>query len=187
MRVFVTLCVVAACATFALPALAGDGCNGPECRVKSCSPTCCGSCGHKACRVVCDVKVVKKVVWVVECEEFCVPNPRCPKLCHDARACSQGCTDQCAEGCSSGACDGGCRGRGLVLPKCGPVRCRKKLIKKEIECKSPIYKCVVCGACCNNACRDETPDSTESGAEKPAVQPSPSPTALRFPSLDATR
>ena len=35
---------------------------------------CWSSCA-KCCTVVCETKLVKKTVWVVQCEEFCVANP----------------------------------------------------------------------------------------------------------------
>ncbi|NQU24790.1 MAG: hypothetical protein HQ567_26200 [Candidatus Nealsonbacteria bacterium] len=35
----------------------------------------CRSSCAKCCKVVCETKLVKKTVWVVECEEFCVANP----------------------------------------------------------------------------------------------------------------
>ncbi len=65
-------------------ALAGDCCTAPAC----CNQThdCCGGCGvRKVCKVVCEMKKVKKTVWRVECEEFCIPNPRCPPAEHKKR------------------------------------------------------------------------------------------------------
>jgi hypothetical protein len=41
----------------------------------------------------------------------------------------------------------------MVPPRCGPVRLRKKLVKKEIVCEVPVYKCVVvCGNGCCDCC-----------------------------------
>jgi hypothetical protein len=56
---------------------------------------------------------VKKTVWAVECEEFCVPRP----------------------------------GRGCCAP-CGKMHTRKKLLRKEITVKVPVYKCVVVDCAC---------------------------------------
>ena len=92
---------------------------------------CCSRCGvKKVCKVVCEMKEVKKTCWEVECEEFCVPLPR---LC----------------GRKAGACERDC----VAPPKCGKVRCRKKLVKKKVTRKVPVYKCVVehvCGKCCGH-------------------------------------
>jgi hypothetical protein len=38
----------------------------------------------------------------------------------------------------------------MVPPRCGKVRCVKKLVKKEITCEVPVYKCVV--VCCSPGC-----------------------------------
>jgi hypothetical protein len=34
-----------------------------------------------------------------------------------------------------------------MAPKCGPVRTKMKLVKKEIDCEVPVYKCVVVCGC----------------------------------------
>jgi len=100
----------------------------------------CHACG-KVCRVVCEMKKIKKTVWVVECEEFCVPLPGC---CEGKRHCCQ--TSGCRDSCASPR-------RPMSVPRCGKVRCRKKLIKKEFTYAVPVYKCVVCGGGCNcNEC-----------------------------------
>ena len=63
-------------------------------------------------------------------------------------------------------------------PKCGHVRCRKKLVKKEITCEVPVYKCVVeyvCCDCCGPSCgvctEPAAPMPTATGA--PAEAPIP--------------
>ena len=108
------------------------------------APDCCAQCGDKApcqpktCRVVCGVKKVKKYCWQVKCEEFCLPMPGCRK---SASGC--GAVDECDPGCGPA--------KAPTPPKCGKVRCRKKLVKKEYTVEVPIYKCVVknvCGECC---------------------------------------
>lgn len=176
MRIVITTFFALACLALALPAQAGGGCQGPECCVQACAPTCCASCGQKVCRLVRGVKEVKKTVWVVECEEFCLPNPRCTRKCCQSSCREATCGDTC-DGCCA---DGKCHSRCLVPPRCGPVRCRKKLIKKEITCKVPIYKCVVCGACCEGCVGDENPAASDKGNTPKGDAPmAPSPTAWR--------
>ena len=168
MRVFVLS--LAAGLLFAGVAIAGDCCSQPAC----CGKTCCG---QMACKVVCDMKEVKKHVWVVECEPICVPLPGCKKSCCGCKAgcgCDTGCCD--AGGCGCCECDPCAEllSRPMVKPKCCKLICRKKLVKKEIVCEVPTYKCVVvscgCGGCC---------DSHESAApakeEKSAIKAAPLP------------
>lgn len=123
-----------------------------------CAPaTICGSsekchfCGRhdhckRMCEVVCEMKEVVKVLWIVRCEEFCTSLPRLG----------------CESNREHGAC-GGCDASGCVTverekmpkavaPRCGHVRCRKVLEKKEVVCKFPCYKCVpayACEGCCD--------------------------------------
>lgn len=75
----------------------------------ACRPAC-----QKCCKIVCEMKKVKKTVWAVECEEFCVPRPSLRGCC----------------------------------VTCGKVRCRRKLLKKEITVEVPVYKCVVVDCTC---------------------------------------
>ena len=125
MRLSGILLAVAVCLLVVQPAAARD-CGTPNCCAK------CGvvsACQPQPCKVVCDVKKVKKHRWVVEQEEFCVPEP-----CRARRSCNQGCGETCAPSC-------------LVQPKPGAVRCRKKLVKEEYTVEVPIYKCVVEYSC----------------------------------------
>jgi len=178
-------------------ATAGDGCAPPACdpaAVQTCgTPDCCGGCGTKArcakkvCQVVCDVKKVKKVVWTVECEEFCAPLPNCDR-CRNGCGCGAGGQACCETACSSceSCCGKSCcdpcaslRNRNYVPPKCGKVRCRKKLVKKEITCEIPVYKCVVvyaCPSCCDprGCCEEGAPVAEEAEPEEEApVAPAP--------------
>ena len=141
---------VVLCLLFARSA-AADDCGGR--RVN------CGRCG-KSCKVVRETKKVKKTVWVVECEELCAPLPgcnRCKSCRQECQSCDAG--EQCG-GCRKGRCkccgkQDPCRAlqeRRYVPPKCGKVRTRKKLVKKEITCEIPVYKCEVCD--CQGAGRD---------------------------------
>jgi hypothetical protein len=155
----------------------------------------CGDCPHCGCRMVCKsvctVKEVKKTVWVVKCEPFCAPLPGC------GHGCRCGCGDSACGGCGAeqggeGACSkcGDCNpcaveeAKRQVPPKCGPVRCRKILEKKEIVCKVPTYKCVpTCPQCdCggNSGCDGGAvaPPRTE---RTPAPAPAPGKTTQRAP------
>ena len=132
-----------------------------------CVPAACGtasSCGHcgchapckKVCRVVCEMKEVKETCWVVECEDFCAPLPGC----RNNNCCGQSCSDV-------SCCSGGCCEKPVTPPSRGKVRCRKKLVKKEIKKKVPVYKCVVEYVCCD--CNG----SSCGTVLKPAVAPTP--------------
>ncbi|MBN1393619.1 MAG: hypothetical protein JW959_01120 [Pirellulales bacterium] len=157
---------------------AGAPCDPKACEeVRVCgSADCCGYCGchcqcEKHCRVVCEMKAVKKHVWVVECEEFCATLPRRHGRCLDGCGCGDACKADC--GCSSGKCDpcaveeGKCR----IPPKCGKMRTRKKLIKKEIECKVPVYKCVVVYCCPRCECRETPPPPKDEKTTRNAPMP----------------
>jgi len=163
-------------------AFAAGTCGTPDCcePEQVCgTPDCCGHCGRrsvcdKVCRVVCEMKEVKKTVWTVETEEFCVPMPNC------GHGCQQGCGScgSCdAGGCGEESCTTcGCdpceslRNRKVVPPRCGPVRCRKKLVKKEITCEVPTYKCVVEFCCpgCDSGCGEEEAAPAATPQESPA-------------------
>ncbi len=153
--------------------VAADSCGSPAC----CDRTheSCGGCGvQKTCKVICETKKVKKTVWVVECEEFCAPLPNCERSCKSS--CGGGCGDSgCDSGCSSDPCDS--LRRPLVPPKCGKVRSRKKLVKKEITCEVPVYKCVVvcCNAGCNSGCGEALAGATISEEKITRAAPSPRP------------
>ena len=166
-----------------------------DCRI---APACCdpGACTKaqdccricqckKVCKVVCEMKQVKKHVWVVECEEFCAPLPGLGRGCAPCgdTYCEPAC---CEDGCGGQSCSNPCASlcRPMVPPKCGRVRCRKKLVKKEVVCEVPAYKCVVvcCGCgCCEGGCQEargchgETDASPEppTPAETAGVAPLP--------------
>jgi hypothetical protein len=117
-----------------------------------CDPGCCEHCGaRKVCKVVCEMKKVRKTVWAVECEEFC---PLLPRLCRDGDPCCDPCQPACRDR-KCGKCRDCCdpcaeiEGRKYVPPKCGKLRTVKKLVRKEIECEVPGYKCVVVCPRCN--------------------------------------
>ncbi|MEA1952342.1 MAG: hypothetical protein U9N87_13245, partial [Planctomycetota bacterium] len=143
-------------------AIAGDCCQATK--------DCCYDCGcQKVCKVVCTMKKVKKTVWVVECEEFCAPLPNCRsgRCCSGANCCSS----ENRGSCGHDSC-GSVRKACMVPPKCGPVRCRKKLVKKQIVCEVPVYKCVVVsrGGCCETGCgSEEAAASAKSGQSTTAA------------------
>lgn len=161
-------------------ALAAAPCNPNSCtKVQVCgSADHCGHCGckchcEKYCRVVCEMKKVKKHVWVVECEEFCptLPNRR---GCCDGCGCNGSCERNC--GCCDGKRDPCAveKNKCFIPPKCGKMRVKKKLVKKEIVCKVLVYKCVVvycCPKCECNECGALAPSPIP--ANQTALPPAP--------------
>ena len=166
-------------------AIAGDAGNtsapGTCNEVQTCGdPNCCAHCGchdccEKYCKVVCEMKEIKKTVWAVKCEDFCTSLPSCPLNCDD---CCDPCNKEC---CKESNCDNGGKccnpcasieNRNYNPPKCGKVRTKKTLEKKEITCKIPSYKCVVVYACanCGSKCGGE-----RAAQEAPAKDPTPAP------------
>lgn len=119
--------------------------------------TCCDQCGchvacvQKTCQVVCGVKKETKTRWSVECQEFCPLMPGHHQCC-----------DECQP-----------------PPRCGHLKCVKKLVKKEYQVEVPIYKCVMrnlCPDCCKNGATAPTntaPDPPPAPAAPP-VPPAPS-------------
>lgn len=108
----------------------------------------CQRCGcqahcHKVCRVVCEMKEVKKTCYSCQCEDFCVPGPSCKvgEVC-ECNPC--GC-NPC--GCKFLTCifgDGCTSHRTIWKPSCeATVRTRNKLYKREVTVKVPTYKWVV--------------------------------------------
>jgi hypothetical protein len=167
-------------------AIAGEACKAPaactEVETRG-SPNCCGNCGchcgcEKYCKVVCETKEVKKTVWAVHCSDFCAPLPNCG--CHGC-----GCGEACKAGAAEAAC---CQSDGkkcnpcaseenkcIVPPKCGKVREKKTLEKKEVTCKVPSYKCVVvycCPHCGAEQCNDQSAPPAAPSPVKPATPPS---------------
>lgn len=153
---------------------------GADCTNGASGLSCCSRCGrqcscNKVCRVVCVVQEVKKTVWAVQCKEFCVGMPR---LCAGK---------DCGDSASCGACDHCAAGQPCQAPpKCGPVRTKKELVRKEVSTKVPVYKCVVqnlCDTCCQQ-CGDPSTAGPASGVLMPAPAPpraGPTPPALPTP------
>jgi hypothetical protein len=171
-------------------ALAAEPCAAPAAcgAVQTCgAPHHCGCCGcacqcEKHCRVVCEMKEVKKTVWVVKCEDFCAPLPNCGcgSRCKGRESCgacghteSCGAEPACGEGCGK-KCDPCAveKNKCYIPPKCGTVRTKKTLERKEVVCKAPCYKCVVV-YCCPNCRGNEGCDGQ--AAPAPAKPPAPAP------------
>jgi len=161
------------------------------------SEGCCCRCGcrcdcDKYCKVVCEMKEVKKTAWVVHCEEFCPPLP-CRPLCGgcgrcdacNGRARAETC-DACAGG--SGKCDvcANLENRNYRAPTCGKIREKKTLEKKEIVCKVPSYKCVV-EYCCATCGQPQSDNGEKAPPPKSTpVTPAPASPAPPAPVPNAT-
>jgi hypothetical protein len=165
------------------------------------SEACCSHCGCRCacdryCKIVCEMKDVKKTVWVVHCSEFCTTLP-CGPFCAAQGPCGSG--DQCnsSETCATcRACGGKCdvcadlEKRNYVPPKCGKIREKKTLEKKEVVCKVPSYKCVVeycCSRCgqtmseCNQATPPKSVAPTPVSATPVPAAPAPKADELQAP------
>jgi hypothetical protein len=171
-------------------ALAAEACKTPAActEVQTCgAANHCGRCGRareceKHCRVVCVVKEVKKTVWVVKCEDFCAPLPGCGRdgngcgRCGTCKACETcnvepSCSEGCGKNCDPCAVE---RNKSLVPPKCGKVRTRKTLEKKEIVCKVLSYKCMVVYSCSECGCQGCDGQPVPATPKTPAT-PAPAP------------
>ena len=176
-------------------ALAGEACETPAAcgEVQICgSADHCGRCGcacpcEKHCRVVCTTKEVKKTVWVVKCSDFCAPLPNCGLggCCGDCGGC-EACDANTTRGEGCGAKCNPCAAEGskrLVPPKCGKVREKKTLVKKEIVCNVPSYKCVVvycCPQCGASQCGGEStvPSASPAPASGKTTRDAPIPPVM---------
>jgi hypothetical protein len=156
----------------------------------------CGRCGRvcqceKHCHIVCEMREIKKHVWIVHCEEFCPLLPGCGHSgCKDCDACECGVDENCVvePGCCGG-CGKGCdpcaaeKNKCFVPPKCGKMRTKKTLEKKEVVCKVPCYKRIVvycCPSCCNNeGCEGQPVSPAPEKPQKPA--PAPTKTIQKAP------
>ena len=128
-------------------------------------------------------KEVKKTVWVVKCEDFCAPLPGCPlRPCGNCGTCGA-CTAAAPEGCAK--CESSCdvcaveKQKRQTPPKCGPVRSRKVLEKKEIVCKVPSYKCVVSYGCAG--CGESAPAAAGPSPVVPKPAPAPNKAPAKLP------
>ena len=164
-------------------ALAAEPCKVPAActQVQTCGAADhCARCGRacqceKHCCVVCEMKEVKKMVWVVKCEDFCAPLPNCGcehgccNGCNGCAACGAEptCCERCGKKCDPCAAE---KNKCCVPPKCGKVRTKKVLVKKEVVCQVPSYKCVVVYTCPN--CCDGQMPSVPAKSATPAAPPS---------------
>ncbi len=165
-----------------------------------------GDCGD--CKVACGVKLVKRHVWVVECSKMCPSLPGCDR-CRDRCCKSGGCGKACDAGCDAG-CGNGCKedpceslkDRKYVPPKCMKSRCIKKLVKKEVLCEVPAYKCVpvgcakpaaACGGCseasdAGEATPDEgAPEEAPPAPAAPGTETAPEPPVVGTAYLEALK
>jgi hypothetical protein len=168
-------------------AMAGEACKTPAActEVETCgSADHCGRCGHagpceKYCKVVCETKEVKKTVWAVHCSDFCAPLPNCGRHgcgCGRCEACEAGANEAAACQSDGKKCDpcASEKDKCIVPPKCGKVREKKTLEKKEITCKVPSYKCVVvycCAHCGAEQCGDRSAPAATPAPVKPVAPP----------------
>jgi hypothetical protein len=164
--------------------------------VQTCgAPDCCANCGartscEKSCRIVCEMKEVKKTVWVVKCSEFCTMLPGCDRECEE-----DGCSTCGKEGCGVVASCEGCgqkscnpcavlEAKKYVTPDCGKIRDKKTLEKKEVICKVPTYKCVVtygCGGCGSQGSGGKIEQQAPAAA--PTTTPAPPPKTTQLAPL----
>ena len=158
-------------------AIAGQTCPSPNActEVETCgSANHCGRCGNaeccnKYCKVVCEIKKVKKHVWVVKCEEFCTSLPNCGRKC--CGHCGSCTTDATCSDCRAGKCDPCAveKNNRIVPPRCGKMRVKKTLVKKEIVCEVPSYKCVVVYCC--SSCGPQECGTEDAAPEAPVPAP----------------
>lgn len=177
MRLILTLMAVSLLS--ANVAEAAGGCGTLACKIKSHS---CRNCDAKTCQIVCEMAKVKKTVWVVECEEFCPMLPGCrPKACRTD--CGPDCIEglECGNGCGTDRCGKdpceALKNRTYVTPKCGKTRSRKKLVKKEVTCEVPVYKCVVANRCSACGPGEAQPVPTK-GTPQKSVKAAPLPPVM---------
>ena len=130
-------------------AIAAEGCNPPPVcgEVQTCgSSNCCAHCGchaccEKYCRIVCEMKEIKKTVWVVKCEDFCAPLPGCPLHCGEC--CESGNQECCKEPACENGCDKCCNpcasSKSGITFRPSAARCapKKPWRKKKLSAKSP--------------------------------------------------
>ena len=171
------------CLLLAGGAVAAERCSEPACCDPA--PACCARCGQATvCKIVCEMKKVKKTVWTAECEEFCPLLPGCGPLgvlgcCLNKSSdcgCDEGASCGPEEGCGCGCDPCASLQRPMHPPKCGKVRTRKTLVKKEITCEVPVYKTVVvcaggCGECGAAAAAPEAAPVPAKQAAIPAPLP----------------
>ena len=131
------------------------------------------------------MKEVKKTVWEVKCQEFCPTMPgRGRDCCCDGHgnACAEG--EACCESCGKNGCDPCASEKAkadrMKTPTCGKMRVKKVLVKKEVVCKVPSYKCIVVYSCpCGGSGKDcgsrQTPPPAPKASANPPLPPAPTP------------
>jgi hypothetical protein len=174
--------------------VAADGPKAPTpcTQVQTCGSE--GCCAHCGCRCPClkycciqpTIREIKKIVWVCHCEDFCAPLPGCKHGCCQENGEDVG-AEPCCRRCDPCAVE---ENKCQVPPKCGKVRERKTLERKEIICKVPTYKCIVVYCCpkCQHAVECGDRPATPVTGPSPKLPPPPlpsgaSPTQPRVPPL----
>jgi len=142
---------------------------------------CQAACRRYVCNVVCDVKKVTKTCWAVKCEPHCPLRPGCGAFLPQ-RTCGSCAPEACTPDCGGQQC--GCVScqRCEVPPRCGHVRIRKRLMKKEITVEVPVYRCEVKYLC--DECAPEEPAEAESDAHAESTSPAPLPPISQTQSPD---
>jgi hypothetical protein len=138
-------------------AIAANSFAGDESRDCACSQCGCQAHCHKRCRLVCEMKDVKKVCYTCKCEDFCVPGPSC--VCGEVCECDP-CSSGCSCKCLSCLFGDGTTHRKIWKPSCETrLFTRNKLYKYEVTKQVPTYKWVV-EYCCNS-CQTAAPCATD--------------------------
>lgn len=172
------------------PPVCGESqtCGGPD----HCGRCGCGATCQKYCKIVCEMKEVKKVVWQVNCSEFCPLLPgrgcgccceKCGGQCAEGQTCCESCGQEKCNPCASEEC----KAARMKTPNCGKIRTVKKLVKKEVVCKVPSYKSIVVYCCPNCGAKEDCgqPQAVPqaAGPAKKAPDSLPNPPLPPAPSL----
>jgi hypothetical protein len=67
----------------------------------------------------------------------------------------------------------------IAPPNCGKVREKKTLVKKEVVCNVPSYKCVVVYCCPHCGCNPEQAQAPGKTSETPPLPPAPHPSLAK--------
>ena len=161
-------------------AIAGEACKAPAAcgEVHTCGGADrCGHCGcqcccQKWCQVVCEMKEIKKIVWIVHCEDFCAAAPLAAlQRCGDCDSCKAADCNEAACGEGSGEKCNPCaseESKRPVPPKCGKVR-EKKAGKGGGDLQGALLQ--MCGGLLLPAC--DAQDVDEKPAPAPVAGPPP--------------
>ena len=175
-----------------------------DCTPAACSQSKALGCGDKNCKdckVENGVRLVKRHVWVVECSEMCptLPGRDCGRNRCKSDGCGKSCDASCENGCAKVDPCKSLNDRKYVQPNCMKSRCIKKLVRKEILCEVPAFKCVpACGkpaAACGCGETGDAEEATPAGApeeappapDAPATETAPEPPVVGTAYLEALK